>query len=84
MEEAGPFQMKEIIFLALVSRFAGWQGPELRGSAGIKAGQASVVTELVLPYGKGRVQSPCMVMVSCFAGSKSAVTKKGSCLKSSV
>lgn len=48
MEEAGHFQMQEVILLALVSHFAGCQGPELRGTAGLKAGQA-VVTEVALP-----------------------------------
>lgn len=82
MEEASHFQMQEVIFLALVSHFAGWQGPKLRGSEGIESGWAAV-TKLALPYGKGQVQSPCTVMVSCFAGSKSAVAKN-SILESSV
>lgn len=76
VEEAGNFQIQEVVFLALVWHFAGCQDPGLRGRAGIKAGRA-VVTELILPYRRGQVQSPCTVMVSCFAGSKSAVTKKG-------
>lgn len=68
VEEASNFQMQEVIFLALVSHFAGRQGPGLRGGAGMEAGQAAI-TELVLPCRKGQVQSPCMVMVSCIAGS---------------
>lgn len=40
--------------MVLVSRLAGWHGPELTaGSPEIEARQP-VVTELVLPYGKGQ------------------------------
>lgn len=56
--------------MALVSHFAGWQGPELRDTAGIEAGRAVVTgTGPFLLHGDG--------VMLCKRGSKGSVTKKG-------
>lgn len=45
--------------MVIVSLLADWHGPEVTaGSAEVGAGQP-VVTELVLPYGRGQAEFPC-------------------------